>query len=221
MRYCIGMRKTKPAPHTPQARFWRGRFGDIYTARNEAMGSARARVPLWAQILDRLAGAPPRSILEVGANIGNNLRALRALSEAELYAVEPNARARRRLVADRVLPAAHVRDGVASAIDFPDGVADLAFTSGVLIHIHPRDLLASCREIHRVARRYVACVEYYAMKPEALEYRGHAERLFKRDFGGYWLDHFRDLRLLGYGFCWDRVTRLDNVTWWLFEKRVK
>jgi hypothetical protein len=197
MRYCIGMRKTKPAPHTPQARFWRGRFGDIYTARNEAMGSARARVPLWAQILDRLAGAP------------------------ELYAVEPNARARRRLVADRVLPAAHVRDGVASAIDFPDGVADLAFTSGVLIHIHPRDLLASCREIHRVARRYVACVEYYAMKPEALEYRGHAERLFKRDFGGYWLDHFRDLRLLGYGFCWDRVTRLDNVTWWLFEKRVK
>ena len=105
-------------------------------------------------------GAPPRSILEVGANIGLNLRALTRLSGADFLALEPNAVARERLVQDGVVPAANVFDGLASAIPLPDASVDLAFTSGVLIHIHPNDLLASCREIHRVARRYVVCIEY-------------------------------------------------------------
>lgn len=50
-------------------------------------------------------------------------------------------------------------------------------------------------------------------------YRGHDDRLFKRDFGGYWLDHFSDLWTVAYGFAWKRITGLDNLTWWLFEKR--
>ena len=43
--------------------------------------------------------------------------------------------------------------------------------------------------------------------------------LFKRDFGGHWMDLYPDLRLVGNGFFWRRSTGLDNITWWLFEKR--
>jgi pseudaminic acid biosynthesis-associated methylase len=204
---------------TAQERFWRGAFGNDYLKRNAATAAElRARMALWRDILACVRKAPPRSVLEVGANIGNNLRALRRVTGATRFAVEPHAGARAVLLRDRVVAPGNLRDGIASAIGFPDGVADLAFTSGVLIHIHPRDLLASCREIHRVARRYVACVEYFSVEPEEIAYRGHRERLFKRDFGGFWLDHFPDLRLRGYGFVWRRATGLGNLTWWVFEK---
>ena len=204
----------------PQERFWRGAFGDEYLKRNAATrAELRARMALWTDILACIRGGQPRSVLEVGANVGNNLRALRRISGATRYAVEPHAGARRVLVRDRVVAPQNLRDGVASAIDFPDGAVDLAFTSGVLIHIHPRDLLASCREIHRVARRYVVCIEYFSVEPEEIAYRGHRERLFKRDFGGYWMDHFPDLKLLGYGFVWRRATGLGNLTWWVFGKK--
>ena len=211
------MSKTKHA--NEQVDFWRGEFGDSYIKRNSATAAdLRQRTTLWAPILACMAGAPPASILEVGANIGGNLRALRALTGAEFFAVEPNAKARDKLIHDGVLAAANVHDGVAAVIDLPAGAVDMAFTCGVLIHIHPNDLAASCREIHRVARRYVVCIEYYSDRPEEILYRGHASRLFRRDFGGFWLDGFADLRLLGYGFSWKRAGGPDNLTWWVFEK---
>lgn len=211
---------SKDANETDQLRFWRGDFGNAYTDRNDSQAALlRARVALWAAILDATVGAPPRSILEVGANVGNNLRALRQLTGAELFAVEPNAKARAKLVEDQVVPAANVRDGFAAGLDFPPGSVDLAFTSGVLIHIHPDDLLASCQGIHRTSARYVGCIEYFSDREEEINYRGHAERLFKRDFGSFWLDNFPDLAVVKYGFAWKRLTGLDNLTWWLFEKR--
>jgi hypothetical protein len=111
-----------------------------------------------------------------------------------------------------------VIDGLGDAIPLPDKAIDMVFTSGVLIHIHPDNLLVTCAEIHRVSRRYIACIEYFSDKPEETTYRGNSDVLFKRDFGGYWADNFPDLRLLGYGFAWKRYSGLDNLTWWLFEK---
>jgi pseudaminic acid biosynthesis-associated methylase len=211
---------TNDPGNSDQLRFWRGDFGNEYTDRNaNSSRELRARVALWAPIMARLEGAPPRRILEVGANIGNNLRALRQISDAEFFAIEPNEKARGVLVDDGVVPQGNVRDGFAAAIDLPDDAVDLAFTSGVLIHIHPDDLLASCSEIHRVSARYVVCIEYFSDKAEEITYRGHSERLFKRDFGGFWMDSFPDLQILDYGFAWKRTTGLDNLTWWLMEKR--
>jgi len=201
-----------------QEALWRGAFGDDYIGRNSPTQDKLAALTAhWAQVLRATAGAPPRSVLEVGANIGLNLMALRRVTTAELIAVEPNATALAKLAeagaADRVL------DGLASSLPLPDASVDLAFTSGVLIHIHPDRLEASCREIHRVSRRYVACIEYFSDKPEEVLYRGHSQALFKRDFGGFWMDLYPDLRLLDYGFAWKRATGLDNLTWQLFEKR--
>ncbi len=202
-----------------QVRFWRGEFGDAYTERSAPTAERlRARTALWSNVLRCVAGAPPASILEVGANLGINLRVLRTLTDAEFFAVEPNARARKILVRDGVVPATNVSDDTAARIHLPDGAVDMVFTSGVLIHVHPNDLLSACREIHRVARRYVISIEYFADKPEEVEYRGHSGNLFKRDFGGFWLDQFPNLRVLDYGFAWKRLTGIDNVTWWVFEK---
>jgi spore coat polysaccharide biosynthesis protein SpsF len=204
----------------PQVEFWRGEFGDEYIDRNAATSEQiHARIALWAEILSHTISAPPATILEVGANIGINLRALRVLSSARCLAVEPNEKARSILVRDGVVAAGDACGGLASAIDLPDGVADFVFTAGVLIHVHPDYLLPSLKEIHRCAGRWVGCIEYFSDKPEMISYRGHQDRLFKRDFGALWLDTFPNLRIVAYGFAWKRVTGLDNLTWWLFEKR--
>lgn len=205
---------------TEQLALWRGEFGSRYIARNEPTAEALAMVTrMWARILQPLAGRLPRSILEVGSNVGLNLRALSRLVEAELYAAEPNAAARERLVADRVVPADHVFDAPAARLPLPDGAVDMAFTAGVLIHIAPEDLLASCREIHRAASRFVGCVEYFSPRPEAVPYRGHEGQLFKRDFGRFWMDNFPDLELVDFGFFWTGAGYIDDLTFWLFEKR--
>lgn len=202
---------------TPQVEFWRGAFGDAYTDRNALSSEAlRARTAMWARILEPVGSRPPTSIAEIGANVGINLRALSTLLDADLYAVEPNAAARVRL--SEVLNANRIFDATGDALPIADGAVDMAFTSGVLIHVAPERLEATCREVHRVSRRLIACVEYFSVSPEERTYRDHAERLFKRDFGGFWWDLFPDLRLLDYGFFWRRATGLDDLTWWLFEK---
>ncbi len=211
---------TNNSPNTFQEQLWRGDFGDAYINRNDPNVEAiAARTQCWAEILRVVAGAPPRSILEVGANIGLNLRALSGLCPAALYAVEPNETARKILVDDSVVTGERALDGVASSIALPDGAVDFAFTSGVLIHIHPDDLLASCREIHRVSGRYIGCVEYFSDRPVEIPYREQREALFKRDFGAFYLENFPDLEVAGYGFFWKRISGLDNLTWWVFEKR--
>jgi pseudaminic acid biosynthesis-associated methylase len=205
---------------TQQLDFWRGDFGNCYTDRNVPTAEQlQARRALWAKILSHTLSAPPRSILEIGCNLGINLRALRALTGARFLAVEPNEKARRQLVVDGVVAADDVCDGSASEIDLPNGAADLAFTSGVLIHIHPDNLQSSIKEIYRCAARWIVAIEYFSDKPEMVRYRDQDDRLFKRDFGSFWLDTFPNLLIVAYGFAWKRVTGLDNLTWWLFEKR--
>ena len=184
----------------PQVDHWRGQFGDEYTARNQIDPERlRRRMRFWAGILERLGGAPPQSILEVGANIGGNL-------------------ARTQLVANGIVPADRALSAEAKAIPLPSGRVDLAFTVGVLIHIAPEDLLQTCSEIHRCASKYVLCSEYFADQPEEKAYRNHQGLLFKRDFGAFYLDNFSDLELIDCGFSWKRTTGFDNLTWWLFRK---
>ncbi len=210
---------TSGRPQSDQERLWRGPFGSEYISRNVPDDAKLAALSVhWARVLRGTVGEPPRSLLEVGANIGLNLRALSRVTTADLYALEPNEDARARLRKDAVLPADRIFDGVASNIPMGDGQADLVMTSGVLIHIHPDDLLASCSEIVRVARRWVVCAEYFSDVEQEVLYRGHQAALFKRDFGAFYLDNFPDLTLVDYGFAWKRATGLDNLTWWLFRK---
>ena len=197
---------------------WTGAFGDAYTGRNSTDNvRIEQRVAMWRRVL-RPISPPPASFLEVGANVGINLRALQRLQRVDAYALEPNAKARTILVQDRVLPPDYVLDGTAERIDLPDDSIDLVFTSGVLIHVAPGRLDAAYREMHRVARRYLLTIEYFADEPEEKTYRDREGILFKRDFGALWLELFPSLSLVDYGFFWKHATGLDNLTWWLFAK---
>jgi pseudaminic acid biosynthesis-associated methylase len=198
---------------------WSGAFGAEYTARNIASDEAlRDRALMWARIGQAFHDEPPRSILEVGCNLGINLRVLPRLFGATLSAIEPNPAAREILIRDGVLPPERLHAGFGDAIPIPDGSVELAFTSGVLIHVEPERLPATMDEIHRVSSKYVMCAEYFSPQAETLSYRGQEGLLFKNDFGGLYLDRFPDLTLVDYGFFWKRATRLDDVTWWLFRK---
>lgn len=205
---------------TEQVKFWRGDFGDTYVDRNATTPDhIGMRLSMWVKIFRYMAGDMPKSILEVGPNIGLNIRAMKMLCEAEFFAVEPNAKARQVLIEDNILPQGNLQNGFAGDFSLPDTPVDLAFTSGVLIHIHPDDLLAACRNIHKASGKYIVCYEYFSDKPETIDYRGHGDKLFKRDFGSFWLENFSDLKCLGYGFEWKPMTGMDNATWWVFEKK--
>jgi len=197
---------------------WRGDFGNAYVARNQPTEEI---VGIMERVFRRVLQStrtPPASILEVGCNIGINLRAMRRFAGAELFAVEPNAKAREVVLKDGVLDAAHLADAWGSALPHPDSSMDFVFTSGVLIHIPEPALQDTMREIHRTSRRYIACLEYFSRDPQTIRYRGESDMLFKRDFGGLYLDMFPDLKIVDDGFFWRRSTGVDDLTWCLLEK---
>jgi len=204
---------------TPQLEMWRGTFGNEYITRNEASAEdLRIRLRYWGHILALMAGAPPKSILEVGTNIGNNFRGLRLLTDATLHALEPNPVARKRVLDDKIAAPEHIYDGTAQKIPLGDASIDFVYTTGVLTHIHPDHLLDACREIHRVSRRYILCSEPYGRKFEPIHYRGHDSAMFRGDYGSFYLDNFPDLTLVSNGFEWQRTTGWEDGTWFLFLK---
>jgi pseudaminic acid biosynthesis-associated methylase len=198
---------------------WRGKFGRAYIERNLATPErVEQRARAFSTILAQIEEAPPTSIVEVGANVGLNLRALQSLLTADLFAVEPNGKAREVLIADGVLPASQVFDGAANEMPLKDASVDMVLTSTVLIHVPDETLEASYREIFRVAKQYILCLEYFSPDPVTVHYRGRDDMLFKRDYGSLWLDWYPTLEFIADGFFWKRTTGLDNVNWWLFRK---
>ncbi len=200
---------------TPQEQFWAGEFGDDYTERNVGAGWVASNTALFSRMLARTGKV--ESILELGANLGLNLHALRhLLPSAKLAAVEINAQA---VAALRKLPGLEVFHQ--SILEFqPPATYDLVFTKGVMIHINPEHLPRLYDLMHAASRRYLAVAEYYNPTPVSLPYRGHADRLFKRDFAGELLERFPGLRLVDYGFAYrrDPVFPQDDLTWFLLEK---
>jgi pseudaminic acid biosynthesis-associated methylase len=200
---------------TAQEDFWAGSFGDEYSDRNVGAGWIAANTALFSRILERTGHVG--SLIEFGANVGLNLRAIDILKPGiELDAVEINA-----MAAERLAAWGRARVHQKSVFDFePDRTWDLALIKGVLIHINPDRLGDVYDLLYRASRRFVCVVEYFNPTPVALPYRGHEERLFKRDFAGEMLDRFPDLRLVDYGFRYRRDPNFpqDDVTWFLMQK---
>ncbi len=201
---------------TEQESFWAGEFGEEYLKRNPVDFEEPARVRLFARILSRTREIG--SVLEIGANVGNNLRVLRRLMpEALLAAVEIN-----RSAAEILAQWGEAEVFNCSVFDFaPQRTYDLVLFSGVLIHMNPDRLPEVYHMARRASRRYVCLVEYYNPTPVEIPYRGHSGRLYKRDFAGEMLDAFPELVLVDYGFVYHRDPNfpLDDLTWFLLEAR--
>lgn len=201
---------------TDQESFWNGAFGDEYVDRNRGENHVAANCALFSKILSRTNGV--ESVIEYGANIGLNLRAIKTLlPQTTLSAVEINRKAASEL---RNWAPGNVEVFEDSILEFsPTRTYDFVLVKGVLIHInsdnldHVYDLLVTS------SRKYVCIVEYYNPTPIAVSYRGHDERLYKRDFAGELLDRHSRVQLVDYGFVYRRDAnfRQDDVTWFLLE----
>jgi pseudaminic acid biosynthesis-associated methylase len=202
---------------TEQEVFWAGDFGDAYVGRNRDPQMVARRIALFARILARTHGVS--RVLELGANIGRNLLAIGSLKpEITFGAVEINDKA-----AEQLEPLSNTSVFRGSILDFSPadlGKYELTFTSGVLIHIDPDHLPDVYMRLHECSTKYVLLIEYYNPTPVEVTYRGHARRLFKRDFAGEMLDSFPDLELIDYGFQYHRDSNFpaDDCTWFLMRK---
>lgn len=202
---------------TEQEAFWAGRFGDDYISRNASAELLASNLHFFSSALRR-AGALD-SCVEFGANIGMNLRALRLLYPTiALRGIEINPEAARKL-AETVGP-----DNVANVSIFDYEVratSTLALIKGVLIHINPDMLALTYDKLVQASHRWVLVCEYYNPTPVTVPYRGHNDRLFKRDFAGEMLDRHPSLHLVDYGFSYRRDPAFpqDDITWFLLEKK--
>jgi pseudaminic acid biosynthesis-associated methylase len=201
---------------TEQEAFWAGKFGNTYIDRNSVASQVRQRLGLWTQVLRHIPKLD--TVIEFGANIGINLRALQALVPGiKASAIEINQTAVGEL--NRLsLEEVHHQ----SILDYRyEKLYDLSLTSGVLIHINPDFLPQVYEKLYRASRRYICLFEYYNPTPVEVVYRGESGKLFKRDFAGEMLDRFPDLELAAYGFVYRRDPHfpLDDVNWFLLEKR--
>jgi len=169
---------------------------------------------MWARILQSANNVS--SIRELGCNIGLNLVALKRLKPAlHLSGYEINEEAARQAANFDV---AEITQG-SILNEIKKAKVDLTFTAAVLIHIHPDYLDCVYRNLVNGSKRYVLVAEYYNPTPTMINYRGHEDRLFKRDFAGDLISNY-DLKLVDYGFIYkrDNWAPQDDITWFLLEK---
>lgn len=201
---------------TEQEQFWAGKFGTDYIDRNKEDALLASNLAFFSRALRMTQGV--NHCFEVGANIGMNLRALKQLyPEVEQWAVEINKDAVQQL--ELVVPPSQVYN--TSILDLNiDQSFDLVLIKGVLIHINPEQLQHVYEKLVKATKKYLFVAEYYNPSPVAIPYRGHTDRLFKRDFAGEIMRAYPQMHLVDYGFVsrHDPSFPQDDITWFLMEK---
>lgn len=190
---------------------WAGEFGRAYIERNRLLDERRAA--FWAGLLSEFE---IESVLEVGCGQGANLRPIARLLDAhEVWGIDINDDAL--TIARTHAPGINVVASRARQLPLRDGLVDLAFTVGVLIHQPETTLPTVLAEIVRCSRRYVLWAEYHAPRTEEVPYRGEPGALFRRDYGQIYHDLFPTLMVRREGFL-TPDEGFDRVTWQLLEK---
>ena len=202
---------------TEQEEFWAGTFGTEYILRNQGDDLLASNLNFFSKTLSQARGI--ENCIEFGANIGMNLRSLKLLyPRLEMHAIEINKEAVKELTS--VIPEELIYNQ--SLLDFDaDRVWDLVLIKGVLIHINPHVLSQVYEKLYHACGRYLLVAEYYNPIPVAIPYRGHTDRLFKRDFAGEIMAQYPTFELIDYGFIYrsDPNFPQDDITWFLMEKK--
>lgn len=179
---------------------WKTEFGKKYTDRNaltlEEMdklykknyGITRTKLN------NEFLGELDRSvrILEIGSNIGNQLLNLQKIGFKNLYGIEINSYA----VEISKLRTKNIDIIQGSVFDIPykNNYFDVVFTSGVLIHISPKDIKKAMHEMCRCSKKYIWGFEYYSEQYSEVLYRRQRNLLWKTDYPRLYLDFFRSLK---------------------------
>ncbi len=200
---------------TKQEEFWAGTFGKDYIHRNEGEALLALNLSFFSKALRHAKGV--RSILEFGANVGMNLKAIQLLHPGILAkGIEINHAAAELL--GKTIGDENVFEG--SIYNYEANFQyDIALIKTVLIHINPKMLPLVYEKLYASSKKYILICEYYNTTPVTVKYREHEDVLFKRDFAGEMLDAYEDLKLLDYGFYYNRDNKLaDDISWFLLEK---
>ena len=201
---------------TPQEEFWAGKFGNEYIERNISEEFLASNLSFFSKTFRQIS--KPSSLIEFGANVGMNLRAIKSLfPKIKLRGIEINKSASKEL--SDFIGEVNVFNG--SIFDFETVEKyEVSLIKCVLIHINPEMLPLVYKKLYQTSSKYILIAEYYNPSPVVVNYRGNEDRLFKRDFAGEMLDKFDDLRLVDYGFIYKRDNSFpqDDVTWFLLEK---
>jgi pseudaminic acid biosynthesis-associated methylase len=204
---------------TPQEDFWSNTITESYVQDNSIFDETLGMLA-WERILLKVDKADVSSYLECGSNIGRNIRFLsKLLPTASANIIELAKTPYEKCMAEFKIDDSYL--GPIKAAQF-NRQFDFVFSSGVLIHIHPEDLLKSMERMFELSSRYIMIAEYFNRTPVMISYRGEDNRLFKRDFGKMFVENF-DCKIVDYGFLWGHefdTAGFDDVTYWLFEKNI-
>jgi len=182
---------------TFQEENWQGAYGDEYTERNpktieELDALYQKNYGLSRTVLNNefLKGFDKGvKILEIGCNVGAQLQGLEKIGFQNLYGIDINKTALEKAKRFNVV------FGSVLDIPFKDNFFDLVFTSGVLIHVAPKDITTAMEEIVRCSKQYIWGFEYFSKNTEQVLYRGKENLLWKADFAKIYLDNF-DLEMV-------------------------
>lgn len=199
-----------------QQKFWSWEYADDYRKKNSEF-NLELGIKGWAKMLDRAEDIT--SILECGSNIGRNINFLNhLLPTASKSIIEINADAFK--IVTGLYSTSNSFNGTILDSTFNGEKFDLVYTIGVLIHIHPEDLLNNMKKMFEHSSKYILIGEYFNRTPIMIEYQGEKDRLFKSDFGKLFIENL-SVRLIDYGFLWGHLydsSGFDDITYWLFEK---
>lgn len=204
---------------TEQENFWASsEWGEDYIKRN-GQELIKNNINFFSSIFEKCSNIG--SIIEFGSNIGMNLHAIDKLfNNVELSAIEINSEAVAELNKLDFLTNVYHE----SILEFEANKSwDFVFIKGVLIHINPEYLDTVYEKLYKCSNKYILIAEYYNPSPVTIKYRGHENRLFKRDFAGEMLDKYDDLELVDYKFVYHKDNNFpqDDITWFLLKKKGK
>jgi spore coat polysaccharide biosynthesis protein SpsF len=202
---------------TEQENFWANEFGTQYIERNQGEQLLASNLNFFTKALQQAGRI--ESCIEFGANIGMNLKALKLLYPSiRPNAIEINENAANSL--GDFIGKDNVYNG--SIFEYKvESKVQLSLIKGVLIHINPNMLQKVYEQLYNSSEKFILIAEYYNPTPVSLNYRGHEDRLFKRDFAGEFLDKYQDTELIDYGFSYRRDPAFpqDDITWFLIKKK--
>lgn len=202
---------------TDQENFWAGDFGTEYIERNRGDQLLASNLDFFVKALRNTQNVT--SCIEFGANIGMNIKAIKLLYPGiDASGIEINSEAAKQL--GELIEPSKIHNK--SILDYtPDRTYDLTLIKGVMIHLNPDVLPDVYDKLVAACGRFLLVAEYYNPSPVAISYRGHTDRLFKRDFAGEIMDRHPAMKLIDYGFAYRRDPSFpqDDITWFLMEKK--
>ena len=143
--------KSRDIARKEQENFWSSSFGDEYQERNKLVDLLPAKTSLFSEIIQNTLAI--KSFIEFGSNTGVNLIAIKNLiPSANVSAVEINKKA------IDVLKKLKICKSIwhDSILKFDkQNIADLSFTSGVLIHLNPDYLNLAYEALYNSSKKHI------------------------------------------------------------------